>query len=45
MLTAAFGWLNQRFARLPYAIGLVVMGLASSLVLIGAEAAFPGLVL
>jgi CPA1 family monovalent cation:H+ antiporter len=25
-LTAAFGCLNQRFARLPYAIGLVVMG-------------------
>ncbi len=45
MLTAAFGWLNQRFARLPHAIGLVVMGLASSLILIAAEATFPGLVL
>lgn len=40
-LTAAFAWLNQRFIRLPHNIGLLVMGLAASFLLIGAEILFP----
>lgn len=40
-LTAAFGWLNERVVRLPHTIGLLVMGLAASLVLIGIELAVP----
>lgn len=41
VLTAAFGWINHLFIRLPHTIGLLVMGLAASLVLIGIEVAFP----
>nr|WP_197064440.1 sodium:proton antiporter [Methylobacterium sp. ZNC0032] len=41
VLTAIFGWLNHVFIRLPHAIGLLVMGLASSLILIGVEIAVP----
>ena len=33
VLTAAFGWINHLFIRLPHTIGLLVMGLAASLVL------------
>lgn len=40
-LTAAFGWVNQRFIRLPHSIGMLVMGLAASLVLVGLELAVP----
>lgn len=40
-LSALFGWLNQRFLRLPHAIGLLLMGLTASLVLVLVEAAFP----
>jgi len=43
VLTAAFGWINHRLAVLPHTIGLLVMGLGASLVIIGAETAFPGL--
>jgi len=42
VLTAAFAWINHRFIRLPHTIGLLVMGLVASLVLIGAEFVFPG---
>ena len=41
VLTAAFSWINHRLIRLPHTIGLLVMGLAASLVLIGIEVAFP----
>lgn len=41
VLTAASSWINHRLARLPHTIGLLVMGLGASLVIIGAEAAFP----
>ena len=41
VLTAAFGWINHRFIRLPHTNGLLVMGLVASLVLIGVERAFP----
>jgi CPA1 family monovalent cation:H+ antiporter len=40
-LTAAFGWINHKFIRLPHTIGLVVVGLAASLVLVAVEALFP----
>jgi len=43
VLTAVFGWINHRLAWLPHTIGLLVMGLGASLVITGAEAAFPGL--
>jgi len=34
VLSAAFGWLNRRFIHLPHTIGLLVLGLATSLALI-----------
>lgn len=43
-LTAAFSWVNYRLGLMPRTIGLLVMGLGASLVVIGAEAAVPGLV-
>ncbi len=43
VLTATFSWVNFRLAFLPHTIGLLVMGLGASLVVIGAEAAMPGL--
>ncbi len=41
-LAAAFGVLNHFYLRLPSAIGLVVIALASSLTLIALDAAIPG---
>ncbi len=41
VLSAAFGWLNHRFVRLPHATGLLVMGLLASLILLAVEALFP----
>ena len=43
VLTATFSWVNFRLSVLPHTIGLLVMGLGASLVVIGAEAAMPGL--
>ncbi len=43
VLTATFSWVNLRLGFLPHTIGLLVMGLGASLVVIGAEAAAPGL--
>lgn len=43
VLTATFSWVNLRLAVLPHTIGLLIMGLGASLVVIGAEAAMPGL--
>ncbi|MGF7163325.1 CPA1 family monovalent cation:H+ antiporter [Rhodoligotrophos appendicifer] len=40
-LTAIFAWLNERFLSLPANIGLLLMGLGSSLVLIAIEVLFP----
>lgn len=39
--TATFGWFNHVVIRLPHTIGLLVMGLAASLLLIGVEIARP----
>ena len=36
-LTAVFAWLNHRVLRFPGNVGLLLMGLAASLVLIGFE--------
>jgi Na+:H+ antiporter len=41
MLSALFGWLNRRFVRLPHSIGLLVMGLAASLLLVLVQVVFP----
>ncbi len=45
VLTAAFGWINHRFIKLPHTIGLLVMGLGASLVLVGTNYALPGALL
>jgi CPA1 family monovalent cation:H+ antiporter len=41
VLTAAFAWINHIVFRLPHTIGLLIMGLAASLVLIGVELLVP----
>jgi monovalent cation:H+ antiporter, CPA1 family len=41
VLTATFGWINHRFIKLPNTIGMLVMGLASSLLLIAFELSVP----
>ena len=41
VLSALFGWLNRRFLRLPHTIGLLMMGLAASLALVGLDLVFP----
>jgi CPA1 family monovalent cation:H+ antiporter len=41
VLTATFAWLNHVAVRLPHSIGMLAMGLAASLVLIGVEVAVP----
>jgi monovalent cation:H+ antiporter, CPA1 family len=40
-LSALFGWLNHRILHLPHSVGLLVLGLVSSLLLIVVELAFP----
>ena len=42
VLTAVFAWINHRLIHMPHTIGLLVMGLAASLVLIGTEFVLPG---
>ena len=42
VLSALFGWLNRLFLRLPHTIGLLMMGLASSLALVALDLVFPG---
>jgi CPA1 family monovalent cation:H+ antiporter len=41
VLTSAFGWTNHRFLRLPDTVGLLVMGLAASIVLLACEVLLP----
>lgn len=41
VVTAVLGFLNAKVLRLPHTIGLLVMGLAASLVLVGLEVAYP----
>lgn len=41
VLSALFGWLNHLFLRLPHTIGLLMMGLASSLALVALDLVFP----
>lgn len=40
-LSAVFGWLNRKAALLPHAIGLLVMGVAASLVLVPSTPSCP----
>jgi CPA1 family monovalent cation:H+ antiporter len=42
-LSAAFGWMNLRWFRLPHTIGLLMIGLGSSLVLLVLHALLPDL--
>lgn len=42
-LSAIFGWINLRFFKLPHAIGLLPMGLASSVFLLGMHRFLPEL--
>jgi hypothetical protein len=41
VLTACFGWINHRFVRLPDTVGVLVMGLAASVLLVLLELALP----
>ncbi|MCW4115779.1 sodium:proton antiporter [Aurantimonas sp. MSK8Z-1] len=43
VFTAVFGWANRLFVKLPNNIGLLVLGLAASLLLVGLHAAVPSL--
>ena len=42
-LAAIFGYVNHRWLKLPHTIGLVVIALAVSVVILLADASFPGL--
>ncbi len=41
VLSAVFGWVNRRFIRLPPQIGLLILGLASSLALVVVDDVLP----
>ena len=41
ILSALFGWLNHKYAPLPYTIGLLVMSVVTSLVLVAIDVVFP----
>ncbi|MCP4380973.1 MAG: sodium:proton antiporter [Hyphomicrobiales bacterium] len=43
VLSASFGWFNERFIGLPHVIGLLVMALTASIALIGFDELVPGL--
>ncbi|MCO5733409.1 sodium:proton antiporter [Rhizobium sp. SSA_523] len=40
LLTAVFSWLNERYVGLPETVGVLIMGLVSSILLLLAEIAF-----
>jgi len=41
--SAALGWLNHRIIKMPHTIGMLIMSLAASVTVIGADALFPGI--
>jgi len=41
VLAATFGWVNDRYARLPISVGIMAMGLTLSLALVGLSLVFP----
>jgi CPA1 family monovalent cation:H+ antiporter len=41
VLAATFGWINDRYARLPITIGVMVMGLTLSLALVALSLVYP----
>lgn len=43
VVTAAFSWINHVLIRLPHTIGLLIMGLAASLLLISVEVLVPSI--
>jgi len=42
VLAATFGWLNERYLQLPITVGVMAIGLALSLALIGLSVVHPG---
>jgi CPA1 family monovalent cation:H+ antiporter len=42
-LSALFGWINRRYFKLPHTIGLLLMGLGSSVFVLGLQAIFTDL--
>lgn len=42
VLTALFGYFNERFIKLPHAIAMLVMAMAASFILIAADRVIPG---
>lgn len=42
VLSAVFGWINLRVLHLPHSVGLLIMGLAASLILVAVDALWPG---
>src|SRR5258705_1527757 len=43
VLAATFGWVNDRYARLPITVGVMAMGLTLSLALIALSLAYPSI--
>jgi len=43
VLAATFGWLNERYVRLPVTVGVMAMGLALSLALVALSLAYPSI--
>jgi len=43
LLTAAFGWFNELFFKLPANIGLLLMGIAASLIVLLVDVLVPGI--
>ncbi len=41
VLAATFGWLNDRYVRLPLTVGIMAMGLALSLALVALSLVYP----
>ena len=41
-LSALFGWVDRKLAFLPHTMGLLIMGVAASLVMLGVDAIVPG---
>ncbi|WP_026379565.1 cation:proton antiporter [Afifella pfennigii] len=43
VVSALFGWLNERFIRLPHTIAMLVMALGASLAVLALDALLPGM--
>lgn len=45
VLTSVFGWINHRLIRLPHSIGVLLIGLVTSMLLLGLELYFSNMTL